>query len=85
MPVRPLITTCVVDIGKANISTLTKIKAEHICVVPSAMKASLKLWTFSIGTVAVIVSFKVNRLMVSTPIDSKIDDITTSHNTVARF
>ncbi len=29
-PVSPLITTCVVDIGKAKIKTFTRMRAEHI-------------------------------------------------------
>ena len=42
-PVRPLMTTCVVDIGSAKIRTLTRIKAEHICVEPRTMNPRRKL------------------------------------------
>ena len=41
-PVSPLITTYVVDIGKAKMSTFTRIRAEHICVEPRTIKPSLR-------------------------------------------
>ena len=54
-PVSPLITTCVVDMGNAKMSTLTRIKAEHIYVVPSTMKPRRKLTMLATGMVCVTV------------------------------
>ena len=42
-PVSPLMTTWVVDMGKAKIRTFTRIKAEHIYVDPSTIKPRRKL------------------------------------------
>lgn len=54
-PVSPLITTCVVDMGRAKIKTLTRMRAEHICVDPRTMKPSLRLWISATGIVLVTV------------------------------
>ena len=70
-PVNPLITTCVVDIGRAKISTFTSIKAEHIYVEPKTMKPSLKLTSSLIGIVFVTVYSRVNLLIESMPMASK--------------
>jgi len=45
IPVRPLITICVEDIGSAKISTFSMINAEHICVEPRAIKPFLRFVT----------------------------------------
>ena len=70
-PVRPLMTTCVVDMGSAKISTLTKIRAEHICVDPSTMKPNLKFVIDATGIVFVTVLSSVKRLIESIPKPSK--------------
>lgn len=70
-PVNPLITTCVVDIGRAKISTFTSMRAEHIYVEPKTMKPSLRLTSSLIGIVFVTVYSRVNLLIVSIPMASK--------------
>ena len=69
-PVNPLMTTCVVDMGSAKISTFTKIRAEHIYVEPSTMNPSRRFSIFSTGIVCVTVFYRVNLLMLSIPIAS---------------
>ena len=69
-PVSPLITTCVVDMGSANISTLTRMRAEHIYVEPRTMNPSRRLTILATGTVSYTVVYRVNLLMVSIPIAS---------------
>ena len=70
-PVSPLMTTCVVDMGKAKMRTFTKIRAEHICVDPSTMKPSRRLLMFRTGIVFVTVYYSVNLDIVNMPIASK--------------
>ena len=49
------------------------------------MKPSLRLWILLISTVAVIVSSRVNLLIVSIPMPSKMHVTVTSQKTVALF
>ena len=77
-PVKPLITTYVVDKGNAKISTFTSMSAEHICVEASTIKPKRKLLTVFSGIVFVTVLFSVMRLIVSIPIASKIVAISTN-------
>ena len=58
-PVSPLITTYVVDIGKAKISTFTSMRAEHIYVDPRTIKPSLRFVIASNLIVLVMVCCKV--------------------------
>ena len=81
-PVKPLITTYVVLIGRAKIRTLTKMRAEHIYVVPRTMNPRRKFVIELTGMVLVTVMSRVKRLIVSMPIASKHVASTTS---VAKF
>ena len=69
-PVSPLITTYVVDIGKAKMSTFTRIRAEHICVEPRTINPSLRFVIASNWIVLVMVYCSVYRLIVIMPIPS---------------
>ena len=53
-------------------STLTKIRAEHIYVVPKTIKPSLKFTILATGIVCVTVVLRVYLLMVNIPTASKM-------------